>query len=581
MSNGGGCLVADRIGDLLGVGPVHYHKNSIANVLSLSKICERYRVTYDNEDDNYFIVHGDNKKLKFTMSPQGLYYFDTTPKKNDTLMIQTVQANEDGFTTRQVQQTRLARHLYALLGRPSPNDFIKFVRNNQLKNCPVSVDDANRSIRIYGPDIPALRGKSVRIQPTHVIVPEISPVPDDILRDHSNIHLCIDICFVNNIPFLVTISRSIKLRTVDHLQDTQQETVLKSLEQVTQIYTSRGFTVQHIHADGGFQGMTHDLLPSRLNIAAAGENVPEIERHIRTHKERTRSCIHGMSYRKHPIQLIIANMRYHNTRLNRFPANDGVSTSLSPRTIVWGDSPDFQIDCRLELGSYCEVYKPRLITNGTGARTVGAISLYPAGNSQGGYRFLLLNTGRVVTRNRWTTLPVPLSAIEIVENMASKDKQPDVSKHGYTFSWKHIRNFPRGSVSPENEITDEGADTPVENLSDDDDSFHPNPNESDDITLIVDSNTESSDDSEDEESNKSNESEDDDDPEDITTNTNNGDEYEDQGAGEATHENQGADADNDENQGATSTSTKRASSRSIAAVKENTRYSLRQQERKS
>ena len=37
-SNGGGSLLVEEIGDLPGVGPVHFHEKSIANVLSFSKI---------------------------------------------------------------------------------------------------------------------------------------------------------------------------------------------------------------------------------------------------------------------------------------------------------------------------------------------------------------------------------------------------------------------------------------------------------------------------------------------------------------------------------------------------------------
>ena len=461
-SNGNGVLIVNEVGDLPGVGTVHYHKDSIANVLSFSKISKDYQITFNNKVDNCFIVHRRNNKLKFLRSPKGLYFYDTRKPTSGLQMVQTVKDNENAFTKRQVQQARLARQLYTLLGRPSHDNFLKFVRNNYLKNCPIDVDDANRSIRIYGPDIPALRCKTVRSQTHHVIVPEISPVPEEILRDHPNIHLCTDICFINIVPFLITISRTIKLRTVDHIRDVQQETVIKSLQHVIKIYTSRGFSVPQIHADNGFRCMENDLLPRRLNLAAAGEHVPEGERRIRTLKERTRACIHGLPYRRHPVQLIVANVRFHNTWLNRFPTKDSASITLSPRTIVWGDSPNFDINCRLEFGCYCEVYEPRTSTNSTAARTVGAIALYPSGNSQGGYRFLLLNTGRVVTRNLWTVLPIPMSAIDSIESLAKKDKQPDISKHGYIFSWARIRNFHNTDLSSLPQISDEGANVLTE-----------------------------------------------------------------------------------------------------------------------
>ena len=591
-SNGNGYLIADLIGDLPGVGAVHYHPESIANVLSFSKIAKKYPICFNGRKDNAFLVYGDNNVVRFAHSKHGLYYHDTAANKENVQLVQTVKSNEAQFTKRQVDQARLARQLYSLLGRPSHEAFVNFVRNNSLKNCPIDVTDANRSIQIYGPDIPALRGKSVREQPGHVTTPEISPVPPDILLNHSKIHLCIDVYFVNNIAFLVTISRHIKLRTVDHLPDTQQPTILKSLQQVFRIYTSRGFNIEHIHADGAFRGVEHDLLPARLNITAAGEHVPEIERSIRTLKERTRACIHGLPYKRHPTQMLIANMRFHNTWLNRFPAKDGVSSTLSPRSIVWGDSPDFNIDCRLDFGSYCEVYEPRQTTNSTAARTVGAIALYPSGNNQGGYRFLTLNSARVVTRNQWTCLPVPSTAIELIETLALKENQPDISKHGYVFSWKKLRNLPNADLSSDTVIADEGANVDGQipnNSDDDDDSYAPSTDSDDDETLAADTETDSDDDSTASDSENK-----DDDNDDSPNEPDSYDEQQDhQGATNTDEANQGANdtnttAENNKNQGARDNNDNnnasqgaKKSTRALAALRATTHYDLRQKNKKA
>lgn len=204
-------------------------------------------------------------------------------------------------------------------------------------------------------------------------------------KNNRRLQLCADICYINNIPFLITITRHLKLRTVDDVKDTKDKTVLSSLRDVIEIYTSRGFEIEYVHADNGFRGLSNDLLPTRLNLAAAGEHVPEVERSIRTLKERTRAAIHGLPFKRHPTQLIIANVRHHNSWLNRFSAKDGVSSTLSQRQIVWGDSPDFALHCRLEFGSYCEIFQPLQTTNTTAARTVGGLALYSANNLQGGF----------------------------------------------------------------------------------------------------------------------------------------------------------------------------------------------------
>jgi hypothetical protein len=49
--------------------------------------------------------------------------------------------------------------------------------------------------------------------------------------------------------------------------------------------------------------------------------------------------------------------------------------------------------------------------NSLAARMQGAISLGPSGNLSGGQRFLALDTGNMIVRNRWKELPMPLAVI--------------------------------------------------------------------------------------------------------------------------------------------------------------------------
>jgi hypothetical protein len=54
-------------------------------------------------------------------------------------------------------------------------------------------------------------------------------------------------------------------------------------------------------------------------------------------------------------------------------------------------------------------------------RTTGAIDLCPTGNSQGGFYFYSLNTGRVLRRNHWTTLPMPGEVITRLHTIAKRN----------------------------------------------------------------------------------------------------------------------------------------------------------------
>ena len=51
-----GTASTNWVGDLEGFGTVWYHKEGIANILSLAKVQEKYQVTYGIQDGNSFLV---------------------------------------------------------------------------------------------------------------------------------------------------------------------------------------------------------------------------------------------------------------------------------------------------------------------------------------------------------------------------------------------------------------------------------------------------------------------------------------------------------------------------------------------
>ncbi len=76
-----------------------------------------------------------------------------------------------------------ARSLYASLGFPSRHDFLWILRFNQIKDCPVTIDDAMVAYKIWGPSIAALKGKTVRKHPEPV---KFETVP--ILKEIRELH---------------------------------------------------------------------------------------------------------------------------------------------------------------------------------------------------------------------------------------------------------------------------------------------------------------------------------------------------------------------------------------------------------
>ena len=100
-------------------------------------------------------------------------------------------------------------------------------------------------------------------------------------------------------------------------------TVCKRLEAIVKLYTSRGFTIKTIMADNEFEPIRATF--PILNTTAQDEHVPDIERCIRTVKDRTRSTYNVLPYKHVPRLILIHLVKNSVLWLNALPAMDGVS----------------------------------------------------------------------------------------------------------------------------------------------------------------------------------------------------------------------------------------------------------------
>ena len=87
---------------------------------------------------------------------------------------------------------------------------------------------------------------------------------------------------------------------------------------------------------------------------------------------------------------------------------------MSPRTIMTGKTIDYNTHCEHEFSKYVQTHEEH--DNTIQTRTVGAITLRPTGNVQGGYFYLSLAIGRRL--NRIHTTPLPMSQ-EVIDHIHS------------------------------------------------------------------------------------------------------------------------------------------------------------------
>ncbi len=109
--------------------------------------------------------------------------------------------------------------------------------------------------------------------------------------------------------------------------------------------------------------------------------------------------------------LMLVRMVLHSVQfMYSFPQKGGLK-HYPPSAIMTGAQLHMS-QLQLKFGSYCQVAEDVTPHNSLAACTCGAISMGPSGNLSGGQRFLALDTGKMIVRNCWKELPMPLAVID-------------------------------------------------------------------------------------------------------------------------------------------------------------------------
>ncbi len=97
-----GVTSTNMVGDLPGYGQVWFHEGGITNILSLARVREKYRVSYDSKKGSMFQVWKLDGSIKeFNESRQGLFYLDmAVTRASEVALVATVEEKKSNYTTR-------------------------------------------------------------------------------------------------------------------------------------------------------------------------------------------------------------------------------------------------------------------------------------------------------------------------------------------------------------------------------------------------------------------------------------------------------------------------------------------------
>ena len=394
-------LTCTQIGTFMDSCDVYISEFVESNILSFASMSGSIPIHWDQTNSSFILDFGDAYML-FQLE--------------DNLFIHTVQ-RACVLNLKALENAKAAQDLQRRLGFISKGDLMKCVLNGSFLNNPVTPKDISTAEAMLGKCEAEIKGKTTKRKPNFFKEITVDPV----LSRHITLEC--DIAFGDKEPYLFSVSQSLDLTLIDyiHSNNIESKSGVRDLRNalMSQIskYKAHGFHVNRIVCDhdSSLIAMTTELNSLGIIVApcAPGSHgIPHVDRRIRTIKERVRSILASLPY-KLPKQLLRWCFYFAVSRFNISHMVPG--TSLSAKECFTGVKTDFKRDLRVGFGDYVQAHLPET-DNTLSERTTSCISLLPTGSATGAVKFYSLSTGRVITRDRWTCLPIPDTAIEAINS---------------------------------------------------------------------------------------------------------------------------------------------------------------------
>ena len=399
------------------VGRVYYDPRVKLNILSGAQLAKDYEVWKHPDDDEYHVQCGEHK---FTFAPMDdLYVCDLKGSHHPLVLVNTTKDLEARYTKREVEQAREAMSLMRKLDCPSAGELKSALNKGLILNCPVIAADIDRAIEIYGPPKQSIFGKMTRPRP-QVMSTEDTRSPPDELRQQR---LHVDIMALNSQMFLVSVAMPLGMTTIQYIPNKSASAVLNAIkDQLTKI-RAKQFEVKEIMSDGentlsALAGAYEELRAAHVRVPPGTHN-PIVERKIREIKERVRGMLKALPYKlpaillKYLVYRAVISINIMPTRSAHVDAS-----AASPREKFFGRKIDFAKDLTCEFGEFVVCYDPHIpAINSMTSRGQEAIALYPTLDGTGSAVLFNIATRRVVTRNKFVTIPLTPECIERIENL--------------------------------------------------------------------------------------------------------------------------------------------------------------------
>ena len=438
-----GTLVVTKSCDLPRVASgIHYDPKGPANILAFYFLEDKFPTKYAREEKTFSFRITYGVWLNFKRHQTRLYVGDTADLEercrrappeplSNRLLINTVAENASKFTKREVDKAEFVSRLRKNAGFPSDRDLMATFLSGGILNNPLSPQDINRERAIKGPDVHALKGKSVSHK-TEPIKVELIP---RLIATAQSLH--IDLFFMNGLVFLISKTTPLRYVIAVHLLTKGVAEVGKALLRMIGMYRSRGFAISAVLTDRepAVLALEQTLGDAGIKLQpASGDSVPVIERAIRVVKEKSRSIRSTLPFRPSK-KILVWLVLFAANAINNFASRHS-EIKLCPNTLLSGFAPDYKKHFKLGFGDYVQAPNP-LVTDETRntlmVRTVGALVLLVQHTLDASVKCMNLNTGHIITCRAATLVPLPMPPLVcahlsgIADSETSKSSKSDSS----------------------------------------------------------------------------------------------------------------------------------------------------------
>jgi hypothetical protein len=440
-------IIVTQAGEFLGI-PIYYDERVVTNLLCMYDVLQLAQdgsLNKNSLDQTQSLtfhlpnVHKDLGPLTFSassaqklfkMRPCGSakYLADISQfvahTRNSVFhsSIATTTNNESKITKGQLIKARLAREFEDTIGM-SPRDLKTMLKEGGITTTPFWTEDVDQCHRTYGPSVRSLRGKTV--SPVQRCVRKTQTVPRILFK---TITLHVDLLFVDELPFLVSISDPIGLSMVTKVGARSTEDLTDALSGQIALYRLNGHAVDCVTTDEEAGILSFEATLASMGIrmlkVGKGQHDHQVERRIRVIKERARAIKSGLPYQLN-TQMVLFLVYTAVLNVNLVPQySKGIRTS--PRQLYDGRLLDYDHFSRAPYGTYVQaaVIPDDTRKNSMDERTYAGLTMLPAfdTNQPKSFRILSLETFKMATRSKFTVMPITPALIDVINDKVASER---------------------------------------------------------------------------------------------------------------------------------------------------------------